>query len=155
MASITTHNKLPDELPSQDKMLLVLASSTLARVFLIEDRDVHEFDPLSTDATDYQYSDKEWFSYTAPHTKNTSTTTVWFKETNKTHYEGIFVKFLAQKLQELQQEYHTEKIVIYSPETLLWLVKDAFPKQYADLVQVKPGNHINALFPKIVELIAA
>lgn len=151
MLDFLSHHNLPDERSLQPTTLLVLSSSTIARVFLIKERDISEFTPLSTDATEYQYSDDKGFSFAQ---SNTSIgTNIGFKETNDMHYDAIFVKFAAQKINDLEKASGAEKIIIYSPETLLSHYRSAFSPTLDKKISIKVGNYINISFPQLFDLV--
>ena len=51
--------KLPNGRKFKPKTILIISAHTIARVFIIDRDDIHELKPLHTEATEYEYSDKE------------------------------------------------------------------------------------------------
>ena len=51
--------KLPRTRSPQPKTIFIISAHDIARLFVVEQYDLHELSPLHTEATDYNYSDKE------------------------------------------------------------------------------------------------
>ena len=144
-------NKLPDERENQEKIIFVISSSNLARIFIVENRDINELTPLSIDKIDNKDKEKEWFTFT--NNSSSVATNVWFKETKKTHDDSIFVKLVIEEIQRIDQKYQAHKIIIHSPEGFNRLYSEGFSNIHEDKVIVHVGNHINISFPKIFDLL--
>lgn len=51
--------KLPDAQKPHPKTIFIISAHTIARVFIIDDHDIHELSPIHTEDTEYKYTDKE------------------------------------------------------------------------------------------------
>lgn len=144
--------KLPNGRKFKPKTILVISAHTIARVCIIEKDNIQELKPLHTEATEYNYTDKEWFSYTHNGAR-TGWTITWFKEKNKMHYDNVFASFLVKEIKKLDKEQQAESIIIYAPEDLKKILTESFPKTYAKKLQIHMGNHIKISFPKLFDLL--
>lgn len=144
---------LPSSRQSMPKTIFVISAHNIARIFLADKYEIQELTPLHTEATDYEYSDKEWFNYVNSGSGSDIWTIAWFHEKNKTHYDHVFADFISKEILKIDKEYQAKRIIIYAPKDLKEILIGSFPKAYSAKLTINIGNHIKASSSKLFELL--
>lgn len=116
----------------------------------MEDDSLHELASLHSSDMDYQYSDNEWFSYSAG---KGGWTIPGHAEKDTMHADRTFAKFLAEKIQHLTDSHKPVSVIVYMPANLQKFFAESASKKLIDTVDIKVGNHVKSTIPDVFALL--
>jgi|GEM_PF-6201484 len=130
--------QIPQELPSCEvKTLMCVISDHTARVFECYERTITELNALSTEDTNYTYSDKEGFSYGPQGKVGTRPGT---SHHNKEHYLSVFANYFSEAVLKLYKDGAYEDVIIFIPQNIRKFIESKLPKDMVGNIVFVEGN---------------
>ena len=130
---------LPANTPKFEKpTLIVCLAHHLAQPYLAKGDTVTQLEQIATEATDFEYTDKEGFQ--AIREAGGRGTSPGTERHTKEHYERVFLNYFAEALQSLVHSHGIEQIYLFAPADIKNLTADKLPGGLKEITTIEPGN---------------
>jgi hypothetical protein len=128
--------RLPKNIsPFLEKTLLMSLEGDKANVYLGEGDSITLQEPISTEATEYQYSDKEGFN-----ARGGTGFTSGGEHHDKEHYRSVFLNHLTKKIHSLHKKGRFQRLAVFAPRQIKNLLKEKMPPDVLKNMVFVSGN---------------